>query len=571
MKLTNTKFLDFLVESELVEEEEASHYLTRAENEDANLYEYVLTNDLIERDKLGKKLAEKNDVKYKQLSENEIDSEVVKMIPEVLAQKHNSIAFVKDDNVIKLALHNPKNDDFIEQAKRKIRQSDDIDAGELEFEIYFAHKDKIRKIINTEYNSSNDQFSQMIEEIIQQEGEDADPEDVPIIRIVDELLNYAYENGASDVHVEPYEDQTLIRFRIDGILHDIISIPKSLHELIVTRIKILARLRTDEHRAAQDGKLKFSHEGEDIDVRVSIVPIVYGEKVVMRLLAENAGQFTLDSLGFRDQDLAKIQENIDKPWGMILATGPTGSGKTTTLYSIIKELNTREVNISTIEDPVEYGIESINQIQVNEETNLTFSNGLRAIVRQDPDIVMVGEIRDEETAQIAVNAAMTGHLVLSTLHTNDAATTLPRLLDMGVQPFLVSSTINITVAQRLVRKICEDCKVEQEIDKETENVIKKELSEELMEKYELKAGESKLYQGEGCPSCQQSGYQGREGVYEVLNMTSDLKDMVMEQENAEEIKDQAVENGMLPLIEAGLKKVKNGHTTLEELLRVIQE
>lgn len=571
MKLTNTKFLDFLVESGLVEEEQASQYLTRAESEDIDLYEYILNKDLVDRDELGEELANENDVEYIRLDKNNIDPESTTIIPEVLAQKHNSIVFDKEGSTIKLAMHNPENDDFIEQAERKIEQDEDINEGEVEFEVYFAHKDEIRKIINTEYNSSNDQFSQMIEEIIEQEGEDANPEDVPIIRIVDELLDYAYENGASDVHIEPYENQTLIRFRIDGILHDIISIPKSLHELVVTRIKILARLRTDEHRAAQDGKLKFSYEGEDVDVRVSIVPIVYGEKVVMRLLAENAGQFTLDSLGFRDEDLEIIQENVDKPWGMILATGPTGSGKTTTLYSIIKELNTREVNISTIEDPVEYGIESINQIQVNEETNLTFSNGLRAIVRQDPDIIMVGEIRDEETAQIAVNAAMTGHLVLSTLHTNDAATTLPRLLDMGVQPFLVSSTINIAVAQRLVRKICEDCKVEQKIDEETENVIEKELSEELIEKYDLKTGESKLYKGEGCPSCQQSGYQGREGVYEVLNMTSDLKDMVMEQKNAEEIKQQAIKNGMLPLIEAGLKKVKSGDTTLEELLRVIQE
>jgi len=440
---------------------------------------------------------------------------------------------------------------------------------ELEIEVYFSHKDEIQQAIAENYKSSKEDFSQMVDGIVQQMGKDTEPEDVSIIKIVEGLLDYAYKNKASDIHIEPYENKTLIRFRVDGILHDILSIPKSLHDLIITRIKILAILRTDEHRAAQDGKLRFNHEGEDVDVRVSIVPIVYGEKAVLRLLAETTGQFTLDNLGLSDENLETIKDNIKSPWGMILATGPTGSGKTTTLYTILKRLNTREVNISTIEDPVEYGIESINQIQVNEETNLTFSNGLRSIVRQDPDIIMVGEIRDEETASIAVNAAMTGHLVLSTLHTNDSATTLPRLLDMGIKPFLVASTLNVVIAQRLVREICQHCKKEKKLDKDEKDLIKKEFSKEVIDNYDLLY--ATLYEGVGCPSCQATGYQGRVGVYEVLDVSSEIKQMVMDKENANEIEEQAKKEGMLPLIESGIKKVLGGVTTLEELFRVAQE
>lgn len=631
MELSNTKFLDFLVEQELLEEKEATKYLNEAEEKDADLYDYIYENQIIDLGELGKALADKYGVGYIDLTEETIRSEVIQNMPEVVAQKNDAIVFSETDEVVKVAMFDPENDQFIENVKNKIKErskkerkiiqkanEEDIaqatqmskdelinyanteynlllegenkqeilnefekeierlsqkeaSSGDKNVEIYFAHKEGIKKEINENYESSNDDFARMIQDIIDEGGEDANPEDVPIIKIVDELLNYAYENGTSDIHIEPYEDKTLIRFRIDGILHDIISIPKSLHELVVTRIKILSRMRTDEHRAAQDGKLKFEHSGDQIDVRVSIVPIVYGEKVVMRLLAENAGQFTIESLGFRDEDMKNIKENIDKPWGMILATGPTGSGKTTTLYSTIKRLNTREVNISTIEDPVEYGIESINQIQVNEEADLTFSNGLRAIVRQDPDIIMVGEIRDQETAQIAVNAAMTGHLVLSTLHTNDSATTLPRLLDMGVQPFLVSSTINIAIAQRLVRKICEDCKKSKKIDAETEDLVHKELSDELINEYDLDNQSTEFYYGEGCSTCQDTGYDGRVGIYEVLDMTGEIKEMVMEQENADAIKQRAIENGMLPLIESGIEKVLEGETTIEELLRVIQE
>jgi len=396
-------------------------------------------------------------------------------------------------------------------------------------------------------------------------------EDIPIIKIVEAVLVNGYSSKASDIHIEPYEEETLIRFRIDGILHDIVTVPKSLQDLIITRIKILSRLRTDEHRAAQDGKLRFKSGEDKIDARVSIVPVVYGEKAVLRLLSAKAREHDLENLGFAPDEFEKIMNNINKPWGMILSTGPTGSGKTTTLYGALKKLNTREVNISTIEDPVEYDMPGVNQIQVNVKTSLTFAAGLRSIVRQDPDIIMVGEIRDEETAKIAINSAMTGHLVLSTLHTNDAATTLPRLLDMGIAPFLVSSTINLVIAQRLVRKICEKCKQKIKADAKTTALIKKQISKELIVKFKLDSPGITFFQGKGCPDCQSTGFSGRIGIFELLEMNDEIKELIMSKTNAAALQQKAVEQGMITMIERGIAKVLEGTTTIEEILRVAKE
>ena len=396
------------------------------------------------------------------------------------------------------------------------------------------------------------------------------PEDVSIIQVVESLLQMAYKQNASDIHIEPFEERTIIRFRMDGIMHDMLEIPTHLHELITMRIKILSRLRTDEHRAAQDGKLRFRVGEEKIDARVSIIPVVYGEKTVMRLLSEKAQAYELENLGFSEKDLAKVIENVEKPWGMILATGPTGSGKTTTLYSIVKRLNKREVNISTIEDPVENYIDGVNQIQINAKTNLTFANGLRSIVRQDPNIIMVGEIRDEETAKIAINAAMTGHLVLSTFHTNDAPTALPRFLDMGVQNFLVSSTVNLIIAQRLVRKVCEGCKTIVKPDAKIKKLIETQFSKDLIDKYALLTNDVVLANVNRCHDCP-SGYKGRVGIYELLVMTEEIKELIMSGANAEQIKDKALSMGMVNMIEDGIKKMQQGLTTLEELLRVVKE
>lgn len=391
--------------------------------------------------------------------------------------------------------------------------------------------------------------------------------DISIIALVDDMLGYAYVTRTSDIHLEPFEDRLTARFRIDGILHDVFDFHKNLHTGILARIKVLAGMRTDEHQAAQDGRFKMQLEDPhtSFDVRVSIVPTYYGENAVLRLLADQAKLKSLDSLTFSDKDRARIREAVDSPYGMILATGPTGSGKTTTLYTILKELNQRDVSIITIEDPIEYSLEGVDQIQVNARTNLTFVDGLRSILRQDPNIIMVGEIRDEETASIAVNAALTGHKLLSTLHTNDAATTLPRLLDMGIEPFLVASTVSIALGQRLVRMICQTCKTKVHITDAEYQSLTENFSEALLN------NNHDFYKGAGCATCGNSGYFGRMGIYEVLVVNDTIREAIMRRADAGEIKKLAIKDGMTTLIEDGFKKALEGSTTLEEILRVAHE
>lgn len=387
-----------------------------------------------------------------------------------------------------------------------------------------------------------------------------------IIKIVDSFVGDAFLSRASDIHLDPYEDKLMARYRVDGVLHEIFTFPKEIHPEIISRIKVLSGLRTDEHQAAQDGRFRVKiQDGKAVDIRVSIAPTFYGENAVLRLLAEQAEAFTLDNLGFSEKDLPKVRRAIKKPYGMILATGPTGSGKTTTLYSIIKELNKPEISIITIEDPIEYSLGGVDQIQINPRTGLTFANGLRSILRQDPNIVMVGEIRDEETAGIAVNAALTGHLLLSTLHTNDAPTALPRLIDMKIEPFLIASTINIAIGQRLVRKICSSCKAERKLSGEELKTLNAVLPPKLL------AGQHVFSYGKGCNVCDSSGYRGRVGIYEVMEMDDELRAAIVRQTDASEIRRIALKNGMNTMIEDGFQKVLKGITTIEEILRVIHE
>lgn len=392
------------------------------------------------------------------------------------------------------------------------------------------------------------------------------PEELSIITLVDELVQYAFFSRASDIHVDPEDGKMHIRFRVDGVMREMFSFQKEIQSEVITRIKVLSGLRTDEHQAAQDGRFKVSIEDVgDVDVRVSIAPTYYGENCVMRLLADQSEGFTLETLGFSGSNLKVVHKAIRKPYGMVLATGPTGSGKTTTLYAILRKLNTPEVSVITIEDPIEYSIKGIDQIQVNPLTNLTFAAGLRFILRQDPDIIMVGEIRDDETANIAINAAMTGHLVLSTLHTNDAATTLPRLIDMKIEPFLVATTVNIAISQRLVRTICSFCRVPKKLtDIEFENL------KEFMPDSILK-GKKSFFYGKGCDHCGDSGYRGRVGIHEVMEITEEIRNLIMKQANANDIKVVAVKAGMKTLLEDGFSKAMEGITTIEEVLRVSRD
>lgn len=391
--------------------------------------------------------------------------------------------------------------------------------------------------------------------------------EISIIKLVDSLLEYAYRERASDIHIDPGETSVKVRFRIDGVMHDVFVLPKDIQSEIVSRIKVLSGLRTDEHQMAQDGRFRFELSKDDVrfDVRVSIAPTYYDENAVLRVLAEQGAGFSLDDIGLAAHDLQKVRNAIARPYGMILVTGPTGSGKTTTLYTLLKELHTSDVSIITIEDPVEYSLEGIDQIPVNSQTGLTFATGLRSILRQDPNIIMVGEIRDEETAGIAINAALTGHLLLSTLHTIDAATALPRLLDMSVETFLIASTVNIVIGQRLVRKICKECKKEKKVSLATLNTFGEALPAEGF-------GENAvLYTGEGCKACSQTGYVGRIGIYEVLVMSEAIREAVVGRLSATELKKLAIHEGMTTMLDDGLRKAKEGMTSIEEVLRVMHE
>ena len=395
-------------------------------------------------------------------------------------------------------------------------------------------------------------------------------DEISIVDLLQNLILYSYYLRASDLHLEPFDRYLRVRARIDGVMHTIFTLPKEIQDEIVTRVKILANLRIDEHLAPQDGRFKYkiADEGKEFDIRVSIMPTYYGENCVMRLLVEPEKEFTLENLGFSDRDLEIVKRAILKPYGMILVTGPTGSGKTTTLYTILKLLNSENVTIITLEDPIEYSVEGINQIQVNPQAGLTFDTGLRSILRQDPDIIMVGEIRDKETAAISINAALTGHLLLSTLHTNDAATVFPRLLEMEVEPFLIASTVNVAIAQRLVRTICEECKDERNLSETEIKGLERFVPEEILKELSKR---SKTYHGKGCSVCNQTGYLGRIGIFEVLNVTNNIREAIIERKHSSEIKEIAKKEGMTTMVEDGFRKVLRGITTIEEVLRVIYE
>ena len=388
---------------------------------------------------------------------------------------------------------------------------------------------------------------------------------VSIINLVNHLVEYSYDARASDIHIDPAEKDVKVRLRIDGILVEALVLPKNIHSEIISRIKILSGLRTDEHQAAQDGRFRLVIDNSPLDIRVSIIPTYHGENVVLRLLSDKAQAFTLETLGFTKHNQTKILHALKRPYGMILATGPTGSGKTTTLYTLIKMLNKPETSIVTIEDPVEYAVDNIEQIQVNPRTGLTFAHGLRSILRQDPNIIMVGEIRDSETAGIATNVALTGHLLLSTIHTNDPATTLPRLLDMGIEAYLVASTVNIAIGQRLLRRICENCKRVKKFSSVEIKSLTESIPAGIIKQYKT------FYEGVGCEECNHTGYKGRVPIHEVLEVDSDIRTAVLKKASASQIKEIAIDNGMVPMGQDGLRKAAEGLTTVAEVLRISHE
>jgi len=561
MKITEEFLKKILVDSELISQNDFNLAKKTAEEKKQRLEEILVEKGLISDEQLSKLIADEIGYPCVNLEKIKIDRTILEIVPEIVAKKQRIIVFERTKEGLKAAMADPDNLEMREFIERK--------TGEKVIPYYTSEKN-ILSVLKYYKKEIKEEFEEIIGKSLEEfeKTETKAPQSLPIIKIVELILNYGYENRASDIHLEPYVKKTILRYRIDGVLHDVLTLSREIHDFLISRIKILSKLRTDEHQAAQDGHFFFQVTEGKVDVRVSVVPIEEGEKIVMRLLTERARRFELEDLGLGADNLEILKKNIKKPWGMILATGPTGCGKTTTLYAILKILNTREVNICTIEDPIEYDIEGVNQIQVNPKTNLTFLQGLKAIIRQDPNIIMVGEIRDPETAKLATNAAMTGHLVLSTFHATDAATVLVRLLDMGIEPFLITSTVNLVISQRLVRKICPKCIESVEI---TLAEAQKVLSQELVLK--LLKGKNKIraFSGRGCPLCQKTGYLGRIGIFEALEIKEPIKELAMKKANAIQIKTKAQELGMTTMIEDGLDKIEEGLTTLEELLRAIKE
>ncbi len=547
MEIDNKKLAELLVAEKYIEEPVAVEALLRAERTDTPLTRVLIERGVLTTDLLGQAVAEHYGVPYADLNSHPPEADLVALLPEEFARKYNAVVYQKEEGKpIVVAVTAPDDAALIGELKKVLKVEEVKLAYSIPDEIAstFVH---YRKPLETRF-----------QQIAARGG-----------HLAAELLDYIFADAAllkaSDVHIEPHEKETLVRFRIDGVLHDAGRIPREYHENIVNRVKVLAKLRTDEHKGIQDGAVRISTDGKLIEARVSIAPIYDGEKVVMRVLAYYVRGFTLHDLGFFEEHRKTVEDAARSPFGMILASGPTGSGKTTTLYAIAKLLNNSGINITTIEDPVEYKIEGVNHIQVNNAVDLTFAQGLKSIVRQDPDIILVGEIRDDETANIAVNAALTGHLMLSTLHANDAATSIPRLLEMGVEPFLIASTVEIIVAQRLVRKICESCRA-------SYTVTKQELSDMVPDagKYFGKSAKQTLFKGKGCAVCQHTGYLGRTGLFEILPVSPELRDLILTKPGIAEIYALEAKQGIKSLFDDGMEKVKAGVTTIEEIKRVAE-
>lgn len=515
-----------------------------------SVYDAVREKGFIPDSVIGQVIADMYHVPFVDLKKRSIVERTLHLIPEVVARNQYIIPFSQDDQYVFVAMADPSRTEsatYIEKLTGKIVKK------------YYATKENISDTLS-QYKT---QLKAELGDLLRKRK----PDGKLIINLLNIFIEYAFANRASDIHIEPLEHIIIIRFRIDGELHDVAELPLSFLDELISRVKVLSRLRTDEHTSAQDGKFHFELEGQQADIRVSVVPITSGEKIVMRILSERTRSFNLDELGFDEGHRTIVEKNIDRPYGMILATGPTGSGKTSTLYAIVKKVNTRSVNISTIEDPVEYDIDGVNQIQVNQKTNLTFAHGLKAILRQDPDVIMVGEIRDNDTAEIAVNAAMTGHLVLSTLHTNDAPTALPRLLDMDIEPFIIASTINLIIAQRLVRQLCGNCLESYIPDgKQLERLINT-LTPQERESLRFDSNKARFFKGVGCDVCHNTGYEGRIGIFELLEVSENIRTLIMKRASSDDIRVAARKEHMHSMFFDGLKKVMQGKTSIDEILK----
>lgn len=582
MRVEPQRLKTFMLDAGLITEAQFETAFKKAEKTKQKLEDVLVSDGLVSQEELTKLEAYILGIPFVNLEKEKISSDVLKFIPEPIARSHNIVAFRKEGQNLEVAMLDPEDLRTIEFIKKK---------ADLKILPRLTTTESIKNVLRQYQKTLEAEFGEIIkkeaggiksikEEEAEEEREDLKKmaEELPVIRIVDTLLRHAILQRASDIHIEPQEKEVIVRYRIDGILHDAMILPKITSSGIVARIKVLSNLKLDEHRLPQDGRFKIENGDYKYSIRVSILPIFSGEKIVMRLLSETTQALTLEGLGLRGEALEKVEHGLKRPVGMILITGPTGCGKTTTLYTMMEILNTPGVNISTVEDPIEYRMPRINQTQVKAKIGLTFASGLRSLVRQDPDIIMVGEIRDNETASLAINASLTGHLVLSTLHTIDAAGAIPRLVDMKAEPFLISSTLSVIIAQRLVRRLCSENEKYTLKDLELKSLSKycdlqsvlKVLKEEKIVKPKATLKSIPFYKPK--PSKESAdGYKGRIGIYEVLNVTESIKELIIKRANTDQIQQQAQKEGMRTMIEDGFIKAAQGITSIEEVLRVIVE
>ena len=596
MRVEPRQLKAFLLDAGLVTKNRFETALKKAKKTKQKVEDVLVSEGLVDQKELIKLEAYILGIPFVNLEKEIIPPKVLRIIPQPVARSHNIVAFRKKGESLEVAMLDPEDLRTIEFIKKK---------ANLKILPRLTTTESIKNVLRQYQKTLEAEFSELIKkeagaiesvkehypsvappavgektsEVVEEKAElEKIAQELPVIRIVDTLIKHAVLERASDIHIEPQEKELLVRYRIDGVLRDAMLLPKQVSSGIVARIKVLSSLKLDEHRLPQDGRFKIETEEYKYSIRVSILPIFDGEKIVMRLLPEKAKAFALETLGLRGEALERIHHNLKKPVGMILVTGPTGSGKTTTLYAMMEILNTPGVNISTVEDPIEYRMPRINQTQVNAKIGLTFASGLRSLVRQDPDIIMVGEIRDNETAGLAINAALTGHLVLSTLHTINAAGAIPRLIDMKAEPFLISSTLNVIMAQRLVRRLCPESEKYILKDSELKNLAKycdlekvlKVLKEEKVVKPRAIFKNIPFYRPKLSKECLE-GYKGRVGIFEVLNITETIKELIVSRATTDRIQEQAQKEGMRTIIEDGFVKAAQGVTSIEEVLRVIIE
>ncbi len=553
-----------LLWNKVITQEQLEEALKEQERTKKKLGTILIEKGFVDEKTLNEFLSKQYGVDSVDLNSIEIPREVIKKVPKNIAKKYTLIPVEIDKNRIKIAIADPTNIFALDE----VRFVTGLNVTPL-----FANERSILRAIDKYYGTTTEleEIADTLKEaedvnVLKETEEEVDIEDLeksaeeePIVKLANTILARAVSSGVSDIHIEPYEKELRIRYRIDGKLKTIMTFARTMAPKLISRFKIMSKLNIAEKRLPQDGRIRMRSAGKDIDLRVSTLPTIFGEKVVMRVLDRSSVRVELEQLGFEPNDLSRYLAAIKKPYGMILVTGPTGSGKTTTLYASLNKINREDVNIMTVEDPVEYNIEGINQVHVKEDIGLTFAAALRSFLRQDPDIIMVGEIRDSETAEIAIRAALTGHLVFSTLHTNDAPSTVMRLVDMGIERYLIASSLVLILAQRLVRKICPYCKKEVSIPP-------KALEEIGFSEEEAKT--VKIYKGEGCDNCNGTGYKGRVALYEVMPISEKLRRMILEGASTEELRQQAIEEGMSTLRMSGLKKIKEGVTTIDEVMNV---